>query len=353
MTTAFDNVSEAALELLGERPTHIVPLEGGANNVGLRVLMANSTVFAKQYFSHARDTRDRLGAEFGMLSFLWQNGVRCIPQPLVSDPARRIGFYEYVDGTTPLPGSITESDVDALSELLGAMWQHRHATGASQLPAAADAAYRISDYIECVQRRMESVRDAAAQAGQPEAFVAFVRRTLEPAFASLQTRVSHQLHSCGIDPAMLLAADAMTLSPADHGFHNTLRRLDGSLVFLDFEYAGWDDPAQMICNACLQPRVPMTTRQISSFVRSMLARIEGSTALVDRLRIAFPLLGFKWALIMLNEFLPVGADRRRFAGTNPELRRAEQLDKARRQLLKMEAYAAGGDIVDGLNDVNV
>lgn len=34
-----------------------------------------------------------------------------------------------------------------------------------------------------------------------------------------------------------------TLSPADHGFQNTLVR-NGQLVFLDFEYAGWDDQAQ-------------------------------------------------------------------------------------------------------------
>ena len=36
-----------------------------------------------------------------------------------------------------------------------------------------------------------------------------------------------------------------TLSPSDFGFHNALKRSDGRIVFLDFEYFGWDDPAKM------------------------------------------------------------------------------------------------------------
>src|ERR1700680_1391707 len=31
-----------------------------------------------------------------------------------------------------------------------------------------------------------------------------------------------------------------SLVPSDFGFHNSLRRPDGSLAFLDFEYFGWD-----------------------------------------------------------------------------------------------------------------
>ena len=35
-----------------------------------------------------------------------------------------------------------------------------------------------------------------------------------------------------------------TLSPSDFGFHNALRTPAGTMVFLDFEYFGWDDPAK-------------------------------------------------------------------------------------------------------------
>jgi hypothetical protein len=347
MNDAFQDVRDATSEWFGH-PESIVPLEGGANNVGLRVVTPGRTVFAKKYFSDARDTRDRLGAEFGMLSFLWRNGMRCIPEPLAADRARRIGFYEYVEGPTPPAGTITGRDVAAMSALLGDMWKVRLAAGASALPLAADAARCVNDYIECVRVRMAAACACADLGDQPREFPVFVKDRLGPAFESLQDAVRRMLQSSGLDPGARLSDDEMTLSPADHGFHNTLRRADGSLVFLDFEYAGWDDPAQMICNACLQPRVPMEAGQIPSFLRDVFGRVEGSRALSARLRVAYALLGFKWALIMLNEFLPVGRDRRRFAGTDPERRRSGQLDKAGRQLLKVEAYTAAGGLFDGL-----
>ena len=46
------------------------------------------------------------------------------------------------------------------------------------------------------------------------------------------------------------------VSPSDFGFHNALRTEDGRLAFLDFEYAGWDDPAKLVCDFELQPAVP-------------------------------------------------------------------------------------------------
>ena len=36
------------------------------------------------------------------------------------------------------------------------------------------------------------------------------------------------------------------LSPSDFGFHNVIVEKDKILRFIDFEYAGWDDPAKMV-----------------------------------------------------------------------------------------------------------
>ena len=49
------------------------------------------------------------------------------------------------------------------------------------------------------------------------------------------------------------------LSPSDFGFHNALRRPDGTIVFVDFEYFGWDDPAKMMADAMLHPGNPAFT----------------------------------------------------------------------------------------------
>ena len=35
------------------------------------------------------------------------------------------------------------------------------------------------------------------------------------------------------------------VSPSDFGFHNAIVRGSGEICFIDFEYAGWDDSAQV------------------------------------------------------------------------------------------------------------
>jgi len=52
---------------------------------------------------------------------------------------------------------------------------------------------------------------------------------------------------------------------------------------------------------------------------------------------------------MLNEFLPVSEDRRRFAGTDPAEHRREQLEKSRGRLGMVEAYLKSGPFDELLN----
>ena len=47
------------------------------------------------------------------------------------------------------------------------------------------------------------------------------------------------------------------ISPSDFGFHNAIKTLDG-VKFIDFEFAGWDDPCKALIDFMLQPKVPIT-----------------------------------------------------------------------------------------------
>lgn len=57
-----------------------------------------------------------------------------------------------------------------------------------------------------------------------------------------------------IDPAQLC------VSPSDFGFYNAVRSPDG-VRFIDFEFAGWDDPAKTVVDFILQPRVSVISRR--------------------------------------------------------------------------------------------
>jgi|GEM_PF-80204 len=349
----------AVAAAVGHRPDAVIRLAGGANNVVARVDVGGKPLLAKLYFTHVRDPRDRLGTEFGVLEFLWQNGVRCVPEPLRMSREHNLGLYEFIAGTRVAPGQVMWADVQQLVDLLAAMWRLRSQPGAEKLPPASEAAFTLNGYWANVERRLNRVRAALAlgRAGLPAGLGAtasgggaatefgpdarqrvpasvreFVERELVPVADSVRQFLSTQAPELGVGLDAELPLAQRTLSPADHGFHNVLRRADGKLTFLDFEYAGWDDPAQTLANALLLPEVPLPAEHRVAFLREMLARLDGAEGVAARLRLVYPMLALKWSLIMLNEFLPVGGERRAFAGANEEARRAAQLEKSRRQL---------------------
>ena len=67
-----------------------------------------------------------------------------------------------------------------------------------------------------------------------------------------------------------------SLVPSDFGFHNSLRRPDGSLAFVDFEYFGWDDPVKLTADILLHPGRPLAAPQRRRF-RAAAARLYGAT----------------------------------------------------------------------------
>lgn len=322
--------------LLGAEAESVERLPGGANNVVARVVVGGRAVVAKAYFAHPGDSRDRVGTEFATLSFLWRNGVRCIPEPVAVSREDRLGVYGFVEGVPLAAGGVTAADAAQLAQLLGRMWELRTDPEARRLPAASEAFFTLAAYLAGIEGRLERLRAALDTAADAAVARAFVEEEVAPRVRLVRQFV--EARAGDLDGELPEAE--RTLSPADFGFHNALRRRDGTLVFLDFEYAGWDDPATVLSQACLAPEVPLPAGLREPFVRDLLSRFGGGDELVGRFRLVYPLVALKWSMIVLNDFLPVESERRAFAGTD-RFRRPAQLEKSCRLLAEVDAACAG------------
>jgi hypothetical protein len=58
-----------------------------------------------------------------------------------------------------------------------------------------------------------------------------------------------------------------SLCPPDFGFHNALRRASGELVFIDFDYFGWDDSVKVTCDFLLHPGMRLFRDVEAAFCR--------------------------------------------------------------------------------------
>ncbi|MFO0823442.1 MAG: aminoglycoside phosphotransferase family protein [Gemmataceae bacterium] len=310
---------------------NMVPLAGGANNRVYRVETENGDAVLKQYFRHPDDPRDRLGAEFAFSRFAWASGIHCIPEPLISDPDTGLGLFEFVHGRRPAEvcANDVEQAVAFVRELNAARWRPL----SSRLSVASEACFSIAEHLGTVARRVERLTSST----DPEASE-FVRRELLPVWETTRSEVSDNAVSLGRP----LEPTERCVSPSDFGFHNALVEFDDRVRFLDFEYAGWDDPAKLICDFFCQPAVPVPPRFFEPFTQAV-AECFPSAPGSCRARVLLPRLPHEVGLrIRLNEFLPTGNRRRQFSLDTEQLEpcRALQLDAARVALSQLQETTA-------------
>ena len=132
----------------------------------------------------------------------------------------------------------------------------------------------------------------------------------------MQQQVRTAAAADGIDPAQRLPSAARCLSPSDFGFHNALAVAGDELVFFDFEYAGWDDPAKLLCDFFCQVEVPVNRQHLPALLTSVAAAVPAAGDLQRRVELLLPVYGLKWCCIALNDFTPAEDARRRFSSSD-------------------------------------
>jgi hypothetical protein len=215
---------------------------------------------------------------------------------------------------------------------MAAFHRARDADAALGLPAATEAVLSLDDLRDQIARRF--TRLSAVAADEPE-LAAFVETELHPEFA--------RLSAASPDLKRPLERRQRTLSASDFGFHNALRRADGSLAFIDFEYFGWDDPVKLTADFLWHPGMRLDRAEREAFAAGAQRIYGDDPGFAPRLADRFPLFGIRWALIVLNEFLPQVWARRRFSGRGGDwdVAKREQLLKARTLLAAVRAYRKG------------
>lgn len=307
------------------------PISGGANNRVYRATAGDACALLKAYFRHPQDQRDRLGAEYAFAEFAWAHGVRQAPKPLACDRAEGLALYEYIPGKRLEPGEVDDASVQQALDFVRALNAHRTAPDALALPAGSEACFSVADHLACVTRRVERLRALQSESDIDREAAAFVNDMLLPRWQAISAEVEYQADAV---LTVEIPHAARCLSPSDFGFHNAILPADGCLRFIDFEYAGWDDPAKLVCDFFCQPAVPVPLTYFTDFTHRVVALLSLPAGESARYALLLPVYQVKWCCIILNAFLPVGGSRRDFAHGPQDIQaaRRQQLAKAERVL---------------------
>lgn len=318
-------VLELARSVLSDEKIQLNPVNGGANNRIFHATGASREVIIKAYHHSEADQRDRFTAERRFYNL----GLPATARPFAWDAENRLGAFSVIQGRKLMTDEVTGEDVEHCIQWICDIQKARQHHQANDVALAADACLSVEDHVKLVERRVIRLLEAGEKHSD---FQSFVSEALAPRVEDLATRIREE---AGASLEVPLHMEHRVLSPSDFGFHNALKDESGRLWFFDFEYAGWDDPAKLLCDYFCQPQVPVSIEHAETFVES-LRQTTGDESLSARFKLLLPLHAAKWSCILLNEFLRSDAERRRFAGLQD--RRETQLEKARAMLAKSVSF---------------
>lgn len=332
MSKKFINQVSALLKTADYHgPFKLEPMSGGGNN---RVFIAKQDDriigVLKQYYHNKGDLRDRLDTEWNFSKFLWNHKIQLIPKPVISDPHNYIAFYSYINGNKLFPEKITKYHIDQAIDFYLSMNSFRQSDDAKLLPDASEACFSLGDHIRLIDRRILNLKKIKSRSKIDTNAREFIDMELLPMWDTIRNAICGSDHNCSFPLNDAITSSYRRLSPSDFGFHNTLEDTNGRLFFMDFEYAGWDDPAKMVCDFFCQPAIPVPQQFFPRIIEKIVRELSEPDIQRQRIELLLPVYQIKWCCIILNEFLPLGISRRVFTDSALDLEviKEGQLQKA-------------------------
>lgn len=301
----------------------ISPLQGGNNRI-YKVIVGKKKYIIKNYFRSVNDKRDRLQTEYRFINYAKSCKVKEIPQLFYCDAKSDVVSYEYVDGEKLKKGEVEKEHVQQALAFIVAINNDKFSRSeyGSSLFLASEACLSIEEYIKVVDRRMNLLSAMKISDDISQGAEQFVLSVLVPEWKTIKKSLNSLPET-----EKKLEKDEQIISPSDFGFHNAIVKNDNQVWFIDFEYAGWDDPVKMICDFFCQPEIPIPLIYLEYFIGGINKIINPFYNLEEKVKLLMPLHRIKWCCIMLNDFLKNDAKRKQFASFNEDAR-AKQLNKA-------------------------
>ena len=223
----------------------------------------------------------------------------------------------YLEGAVITEAEMGPEDEQRFIDFVRTLMRISGEEDAPLLPTASEAFFTLKEIVANIELRLERLEKRRDPTPLKDELDDFLAQNFRPALSRLSNRAVSYYEAVGLNEEATLDRAHRVLSPSDFGLHNCLKTEHG-LVFLDFEYFGWDDPVKMISDYVLHPAQGRAGAKRLRIAGKMLDLFAGQPDIRERARALFPLFGLKWCMILLNEFLAAENARRVFSGEDDD-----------------------------------
>ena len=283
---------------LGAEKNSIARLNGGINNLAFRCGTNRESWVIKVYGEKRRDGYERMRREATFMSIANRIAPRYCPRLLHVDYDNCCIAMEFVDGDTIRRGMTPSTmHIQKAIDFMKLLNAEAHNQSWSEMPRAAEAFLSLTDHLNNIESRIKKMsvehlekemRDRAAS----------IMDILRNEYDEIHKKVTRRIDA-GLAKNSIEEHDTW-LSPGDFGFHNAVCG-DKDVKFIDFEFAGLDDPAKTIIDFNLQPRNLIGLGRFYLLEAVDVAMLD---SVLKRCSDLLPILRIKWVCIILNILVP-------------------------------------------------
>ncbi len=310
-------------------------IKAGGNNKLFCLSSGSSKLLLKVYNAH--DDRQRLKREFQALSFLYKERFECIPGAFLKNDSLNYAIYSYENGKSKNAKDVTRNDLDQMVDFIVTLQGIKPVDVTEEFLPGVMACFSFQDYLNNIQIRLEKFKAHSQNNGLPDMVKQLLQSDYVKVISDLVSDVMKKYTEKEIEEQIPL--DERRLSPVDFGPHNTIFGDDGSLVFVDFEYFGWDDPNRLVGDFLNHDQIKGISEEDKKyFLKKYLRYSTLSEYILNRLDTITKLIAIEWVTTYLSSLTKEKIEIRRFA--NSEFNEVEyvkiQIDKYKSKLKTLQ-----------------
>ena len=283
-----NSLAKRYANLIGQDLVSLEEIKSGANTLVYKLNHRDKVVLLKKYREDGN--RNRISRE---VNFLTQCKTRCIknvPNLIYFDKEENFSILEWIEGRQ-LKKAIP-SDWSSIANFLISI--QPDSKDLSMMCCASDAYFTVSEHWNRVNNLyLESLNKNVGLLAQYN-----ILEKLNKLHKDAQEYVNGYF---GNGNHAIEKNSIAILSPSDVGFHNVIKS-KGRNYFIDFEYAGKDDPYKLLSDLLIHPDwIPTKSDSQSLFcILKALFNEENNQISFPRLSVMMRIYQLKWVVIMLK-----------------------------------------------------
>jgi hypothetical protein len=244
--------------------------------------------------------QDTMMAEIQFLRYGAIAAKPLVPELQAVDTMRRCVIMEYIEGDLYVSKARIPSR-QHLHECASFIARLNHRLDVARAMVNLDAAEGYTS----LEQHLSSIRKRFLSMGTEQIPKALKPRAVE-ILGILEKRIDEVHEEYASQVRMGEIEDCIRpcdrwVSPSDFGFHNAVLT-PNHIKFIDFEFAGWDDPVKTLLDFWMQPRIAVPQAWIDQV--TILLDQQKKIHLTKRLAIASDIFELKWAAIILSVLSP-------------------------------------------------